>query len=85
MNENAYALRCYADMLLAGKGTEKDMEAAFRMYEQAARNGNATAMFVMGQKAVKDGDKDLAACWFGQAYSRGFEMAGEWLSKLAEC
>ena len=53
------------------------------MYQQAAERGNATAMFAMGQKAVKDGDKYLAACWFGQAYSRGMEMAGEWLEKLA--
>lgn len=79
-----YALRCYADMLLAGKGTEKDIEAAFRMYEKAALGGNATAMFAMGQKASKAGDKNLAACWFGMALGRGMEMAGEWLSKLAE-
>lgn len=79
-----YALRCYADMLMAGKGTERDVGAALRIYEKAAKGGNTVAMFVMGQKAVKDGDKYLAACWFGQAYSRGFEMAGDWLSKLAD-
>lgn len=84
VENHPHALRCYADMLIAGKGTEKDMDAAFRMYEQSAKGGNATAMFVMGQKAEKDGDRNLAACWFGQAYSRGFEAAGEWLSKLAE-
>ncbi len=78
-----HALRCYADMLLAGKGTNRDIEAAFRFYEQAAMKGNETSMFAMGQKAVKAGDKYLAACWFGQAYSRGMKMAGEWLSKLA--
>lgn len=78
-----YALRCYADMLLAGKGTARDIEGAFRMYEKAAKGGNSTAMFAMGQKAVKTGDNDLAACWFGQAYTRGMDMAGEWLSKLA--
>ena len=79
-----HALRCYADMLLAGKGTERDVKAAFRMYEKAAKGGNATAMFAMGQKAVKDGDKCLAAAWFGQAYVRGMEMAGEWLGKLTD-
>lgn len=78
-----HALRCYADMLLAGKGTARDIEGAFRFYEQAALAGNAASMFAMGQKAVKAGDKLLAACWFGQAYSRGMEMAGEWLSQLA--
>ena len=79
-----HALRCYADLLMAGKGTERDVGAAFRIYEKAAKGGNAVAMFAMGQKAVKDGDKYLAAAWFGQAYTRGFEMADDWLSKLAD-
>ena len=79
-----YALRCYADMLLAGKGTARDVNAAFRFFEQSAKGGNAVAMYAMGQKAVKAGDKYLAAAWFGMAHSRGMEMADEWLSKLAE-
>lgn len=79
-----HALRCYADMLLAGKGTKRDVNAAFRFYEQAAKGGNATAMFAMGQLAAKSGDKYLAACWFGQAYSRGMDMAGESLGNLAD-
>ena len=70
-------------MNLNGKGTERDVNGAFRMYELAAKGGNAEAMFAMGQKAVKEGDKYLAACWLGQAYSRGMEMAGDWLAKLA--
>ena len=77
-----YALRCYADMLLAGKGTKRDVEAAFRFFEQSAKGGNAVAMFAMGQKAAKAGDKYLAAAWFGMAYDRGMDMAGEWLEKL---
>ena len=85
VNENhPYALRCYADMLITGKGTEKDVDAALRLYEQAARSGNAESMFVMGQKAEKEGDKYLAACWFGQAYSHGMEMAGDRLAALAD-
>ena len=78
-----HALRCYADMLLAGKGTKRDVDAAFRIFEEAADAGNATAMFAMGQKAAKDGDKYQAAAWFGMAYDRGMDMAGEWLTKLA--
>lgn len=81
--KHPYALRCYADMNLNGKGTERDVNGAFRMYELAAKGGNAEAMFAMGQKAVKEGDKYLAACWFGQAYVRGMEMAGDWLARLA--
>lgn len=82
--KHPYALRCYADMILNGKGTERDVNGAFRMYELAAKGGNAEAMFAMGQKAVKEGDRYLAACWFGQAYVRGMNMAGEWLAKLAK-
>ena len=79
-----YALRCYADMLLAGKGTARDVEKAFNMFEESARGGNEAAMFAMGQKAAKDGDKYLAAAWFGMAYNRGMDMAGEWLSGLTK-
>ena len=81
--KHPYALRCYADMLFNGKGTAKDMAGAFRMYKLSAERGDATAMFVMGQKAVKEGDLLMAACWFGQAYSRGLDMAGDWLVKIA--
>ena len=80
--KHPYALRCYADMNLNGKGTARDVNGAFRMYELSAKGGNAEAMFAMGQKAVKEGDKYLAACWFGQAYVRGMDMAGEWLTRL---
>ena len=79
-----YALRCYADMLLNGKGTKRDIESAFRMYKLAAEGGNAVAMFAMGQKAVKEKDPLMAACWFGQAYVRGMDMAADWLAKLAD-
>ncbi len=79
-----HALRCYADMLLAGKGTKRDVDGAFRIFEESANGGNATAMFAMGQKAAKAGDKYLAAAWFGMAYDRGMDMAGDWLTKLAE-
>ena len=81
--KHPYALRCYADMLLAGKGTARDVEGAFRMYKLSAEGGNETAMYAMGQKAMKEGDLLMAACWFGQAYSRGMELAGESLMKLS--
>lgn len=82
--KHPYALRCYADMLLNGIGTPKDTNAAFRFYEMSARGGNAVAMYAMGQKAVKDNDLLRAAAWFGMAYSRGMDMAGDWLVKIKE-
>ncbi len=77
-----YALRCYADMNLAGKGVQRNLEGAFRMYKLAAEKGDATAMFAMGQKAFKEGDYLMAACWFGMAYTRGMEQAADWLTRL---
>lgn len=82
--KHPYALRCYADMLLNGKGTERDIEAAFRMYKLAAEGGNVVAMFAMGQKAMKEKDPLMAASWFGQAYVRGMDMAADWLGKLKD-
>ncbi len=79
-----HVLRCYADMLLAGRGTRRDVENAMRIYEKAAKDGNAPAMYAMGQKAVREGNRYLAACWFGQAYARGMEQAGEWLVKISK-
>lgn len=80
--DHPHALRCYADMLAAGKGCEQDMLEAFIYYKKAADAGNAAAMFVMGEQARKEGDRLLAACWYGKAYDRGFEMAGDRLSQL---
>ena len=77
-----HALRCYADMLLNGKSTARDIGSAFQMYEMSAKGGNSVAMFAMGLKAFKEGDALTAAAWFGMAYSRGMEMAGDWLAKL---
>ncbi len=78
-----HALRCYANMLAAGKGCPRDLAAAFRFYLQAAEKGNAPSMFVMGEKARQEGDRYLAASWYGKAYLRGFQMAANRLSQLA--
>ncbi len=83
-DNHPYVLCRYADMVLAGRGTKKDVEGAMTMYEMAAIDGNAEAMYAMGQKAVREGDRYLAAAWFGQAYTRGMEQAGEWLVKISK-
>ena len=77
-----HALRCLADMKMAGRGTTRDVMGALSLYEQAAHKGNPAAMFVMGEKARKENDKYLAASWYGRAYVRGFDMAGDRLSML---
>lgn len=79
-----HVLRCCADMMISGKGTERDVHEALKLYEKSAKGGNAVAMYVMGQKALKDGDLSLAACWFGMAYSRGYELAEKSLIQISE-
>lgn len=76
------ALRCYADLLATGRGVKQDLTGAFKYYEEAAEKGNAAAMFVMSQKALKDNDKYLAGYWAGAAYSRGYEPAAALLQKI---
>ena len=79
-----HIMRCCADMLASGTGTEKDVDEAFRLYTRAAKEGNAPSMYALGQKAMKEGNKDLAAGWFGMAYVRGYDLAGESLATLIE-
>ena len=79
-----HVLRCYADMLLYGKGIARDINSAYKMYEQAAYEGNAVSLYALGERALKDGDICLAAACFGQANSRGMEKAGDMLASLAD-
>ncbi len=77
-----HALRCYADLLGQGKGCEKDIPAAMRIYQQAAEKGEPNAMFMMGEAARAEKNLPLAAAWYGKAYSRGLEAAGVRLKQM---
>ena len=79
---NPHTLRCYVDMLMAGKGTNKDIKTAMRTYQLAADGGNPTAMFVMGEKARNENNLYLAACWYRMAYVRGLGIAGQRFTQL---
>lgn len=80
--KHPHALRCYADMLMAGKGCERDPDSAIRFYKMAADKGNAPSMFVMGEYTRNAGDLYQAAAWYGKAYSRGYEFAADRLSQM---
>ncbi len=79
-----HVMRCCADMLASGTGTEKNVDEAFRLYTKAAKEGNAPSMYALGQKAKEEGNNDLAAGWFGMAYVRGYDLAGENLAALVK-
>ena len=78
-----HGLRCYADMLFAGRGVQKDVQSAIRFYQMAAERGEREAMFIMGE-FVKDSNKNLAAYWYGLSHTRGYEHALARLTQLAE-
>ena len=63
-----------ADMLMTGKGTERNVNDAIRMYQQAAELGECGAMFIMGQ-FEKSSNKLKSAYWYGLSHTRGFEHA----------
>ena len=75
-----HGLKCYADMLLAGIGVEKDVESAMGFYKLAAEKGDREAMFITGEFS-KDTNKYTAAYWYGLSHTRGYEPA---LSRLIE-
>jgi TPR repeat protein len=79
---DAHGLKCYADMLFTGRGVEKDMQGALRMYQMSAEQGDRAAMFVVGEFTRKQ-NANLAAYWYGVAHSRGYEHALQRLKQLA--
>ena len=79
---DAHALKCYADMLFTGKGTQKDPQNAIRMYLQAAEAGDRTAMFIAGE-LTKASNKNMAAYWYGVSHSRGYEHSLQRMVQLA--
>ncbi len=78
---DAHGLKCYADMLFTGRGVQKDMQGALRMYQLSAERGDRAAMFVVGE-FTKNQNENLAAFWYGVAYSRGYQPALQRLIQL---
>lgn len=68
--------------LLNGFGVDKDVRAAESWYRKSARQGDARAMFSLGQMAYGDGDYRRARDWFGRAIDRGHHRSRYWLGKL---
>ena len=79
---DAHGLKCYADMLFTGRGVEKDMQGALKMYSASAERGDRAAMFVVGE-FTKNTNANLAAYWYGVAHSRGYQHALPRLMQLA--
>lgn len=79
---DAHGIKCYGDMLFVGKGVEKDMQSALRMYTKSAGLGDRAAMFVVGE-FTKNTNVNLAAYWYGVAHSRGYQHALQRMMQIA--
>ena len=73
-----YALGvCYAK----GKEVEKNSEAAFWWYRQAAKNGRAKAQYMLGLHCAKKGDIEGAVKWYCRATRNDGEVFSRWVEK----
>lgn len=68
---------CYAN----GLGVRRDVEKAKAMYEQAAKSGNAEAMFLRGKLAVEAREKG-ANRWIAHAAEAGHPEAMHYLGQM---
>lgn len=67
--------RCYADMLMAGKGVARDMNLALEYYAAAANKGVPEAAFVMGEYFRNCGEMEFALKAYRVAYQGGYAPA----------
>ena len=67
--------RCYADMLMAGMGVERNMQLAMHYYADAADKGVPEAAFVLGEFLRNQGDRGNALKAYQQAYNGGYTQA----------
>lgn len=82
-SNDPHGLRCYADMLLQGKGTAQDPASAVELYQLAASGGDREAMFITGE-FLRQSNINMAAYWYGLAHVRGYKPATERLRQLAK-
>ena len=73
-NNSIMGMKCLADMLMAGRGGERNMESAIDWYIAAADKEEKTACFIMGEIS-RQKDPDLADFFYSVAYRRGYEPA----------
>ena len=67
--------RCYADMLMAGNGVEKDFQLAMHYYADATDKGVPEAAFVLGEYLRNAGDCENALKAYQQAVDGGYQNA----------
>lgn len=74
--------RCYADMLMVGKGVAKDVKLAMHYYADAADKGVPEAAFVLGEYLRNSGDSKNALMAYQQALDGGYAPAGMRIAQM---
>lgn len=73
-------MKCFGDMLAAGKGIEQNVNKAMNWYKSAAECGEKTACFIWAQTFTNN--PLLRAYWLSKAMRRGYEPALALLEKI---
>ena len=74
--------RCYADMLMAGKGVERNVKLAMHYYADAADKGVPEAAFVLGEYLRNMGDSKNALMAYQQALDGGYAPASMRIAQM---
>lgn len=75
--------RCYADMLISGRGVSQNPQLAFKYYQLAAGKGVPEAAFVCGEFYRNNGLADKAKEMYQKALNEGYEPAQVRLQQMA--
>lgn len=67
--------RCFADMLISGKGVERNLQLAMHYYADAADKGVPESAFVLGEFLRNNGDRENALKAYQKAVGGGYTPA----------
>ncbi len=73
-NNSIIGMKCLADMLMLGKGCDRNVELALDWYIEAADKDEKSACFIMGELSRKK-NPNMAAYYYAKAFRRGYEAA----------
>lgn len=68
-------VRCYADMLITGRGVSRNPQEAFEYYFKAANAGVPEALFVIGEYYRNNGERENALKAYQAAVDGGYQPA----------
>ncbi len=76
--------RCYADMLMCGKGIKQDTQEARKYYLLAADKGQPESQFMMGQFFLSEGKLGEALKYLKLSADNGYQPAAQKLEEVRQ-